>query len=92
MKFNTKTLTTIESLFNSAGYRIRYEKGNFKSGSCVVWQKKMIVISKFYATEEKIKALADIIAREEFPKEGLSNEQLSFLTKITQKDIFEQQA
>lgn len=42
-------------------YTLRYEKGNFKSGYCVLKDQKIIIVNKFYTTEGKINALLDIL-------------------------------
>ncbi len=92
MKLTKTTLDKLEKVFSETGYKIRYEKGNFRSGRCVVWQKKMIVISKFYPVEEKINALVEILLSDGFPRDQISSEQQAFITKLTQKNIFEQEA
>jgi len=35
------TLKKLESLFQELNYRIRYERGNFKSGYCIVNDSRM---------------------------------------------------
>ena len=51
----------IESLLESQDYKIRFEKGNFKSGYCIIRDKKVIIINKYFTTEGKIYALIEII-------------------------------
>ncbi|MBX5437992.1 MAG: hypothetical protein IRZ29_00465 [Thermoflavifilum sp.] len=60
-KYNAQTLTAIEKLLQEAGYIIRYEKGNFQSGYCVIEEKKVVVMNKFLNTESRINVLIDII-------------------------------
>ena len=43
------------------GYTIRYEKGNFNSGYCLVEKKKIAIINRFYDAEARINALLDIL-------------------------------
>jgi hypothetical protein len=54
-------LKKIEGLFESAGYTVRYEKGNFQSGYCMVEQRKVAVINKFFDTESRVNTLIDIL-------------------------------
>jgi hypothetical protein len=60
-KYNAHTLSAIEKLLQEAGYVIRYEKGNFQSGYCIIETKKVVVMNKFLNTESRIHVLIDII-------------------------------
>lgn len=42
-------------------YVLRYEKGNFKSGYCLLREQKIMIVNKFFAMEGKINALLDIL-------------------------------
>lgn len=61
IKYNKATLSKIEQLFKDLDYKIRYEKGQFKSGYCVIHQKKIAVINKFFDTKGRIESLLDIL-------------------------------
>lgn len=58
---NPATLTKIEKLIEDAGYIIRYERGTFQSGYCILEQKKVIVLNKFLQTEGRINTLIDLL-------------------------------
>ena len=47
------TLEKLEQLLRSGGYRVRYEKGNFKTGACVLQNSKVVVINKFSNLKQK---------------------------------------
>ena len=72
----------IESLLESQDYKIRFEKGNFKSGYCIIREKKVIIINKYFTTEGKIYALLEIIESINISKEKCNNENLITLNKI----------
>jgi len=72
----------IESLLESQDYKIRFEKGNFKSGYCIIRDKKVIIINKYFTTEGKIYALLEIIESINISKEKCNNENLITLNKI----------
>ena len=72
----------IESLLESQDYKIRFEKGNFKSGYCIIREKKVIIINKYFTTEGKIYALLEIIESINISKEKCNNENLRTLIKI----------
>lgn len=61
MNYTKHTLKKIETLFEELKYLIRYEKGNFQAGYCMVENKKIVVINKFYDTEGRINCLVDIL-------------------------------
>ena len=54
MKLTQQTLDKLEALLLQAGYSIRNEKGNFKSGSCVLESSRVIVLNKFAPVETKV--------------------------------------
>ena len=51
MKYNQSTLDKIERVLDEAGYVIRYERGNFQSGYCILEDRKVIVLNKFLQME-----------------------------------------
>jgi hypothetical protein len=61
IKYTPQFLTKLEDLIAESDYTLRYEKGNFKSGYCVLKDQKIIIVNKFYLTEGKINALLDIL-------------------------------
>ncbi len=73
-KYTKHTLKKIETLFSEINYTIRYEKGNFNSGYCIVENRKMAVINKFFDTEGRINCLLEIFqSMEEIAVEQLSD-------------------
>lgn len=61
IKYTHQFLLKLEDLIAESDYTLRYEKGNFKSGFCVLKDQKIIIVNKFYPTEGKINALLDIL-------------------------------
>jgi|SRR5690554_3541955 len=61
IKYSTTTLKKIEDIFQEGKYKIRYEKGKFNSGHCILEDKKIVVINKFLDLEGKILALIEIL-------------------------------
>ena len=51
----------LENILESQEYKIRFEKGNFKSGYCIIKDKKVVIINKYFSLEGKINALIEII-------------------------------
>jgi hypothetical protein len=61
IKYTTQFLTKLEEMIAESDYVLRYEKGNFKSGYCLLKEQKIMIVNKFFATEGKINALLDIL-------------------------------
>ncbi len=61
MKFNQPTVNRIESILEEAGYVVRYERGTFQSGYCILQQKKVVVLNKFLNLEGRINTLVDLM-------------------------------
>lgn len=61
VKYTKAYLDKVESLFAVSEYTLRYEKGNFKSGYCILKDNKVIVINKYFPIEGKINAMIDIL-------------------------------
>ncbi|SHG75520.1 hypothetical protein SAMN04488109_1698 [Chryseolinea serpens] len=61
IKYTNQFLLKFEDMIAESDYTLRYEKGTFKSGYCVLKEQKIIIINKFYTTEGKINALLEIL-------------------------------
>jgi hypothetical protein len=61
MKYTQHTLDKIEKVAEENGYVIRYERGTFQSGYCILQAKKVIVLNKFFQTEGRINTLIDLM-------------------------------
>ncbi|MES1161393.1 MAG: hypothetical protein ABUM51_11585 [Bacteroidota bacterium] len=74
MKYTQTTLDKIERVLDEAEYIVRYERGNFQSGYCILEQRKVIVLNKFLQLEGRISTLIDIIPQLKITPEALSPE------------------
>ncbi len=63
LKYTKHLLGKIEEIFKEIDYTIRYAKGSFQSGYCLVEQQKVVVVNKYYETEGRINVLIDILDR-----------------------------
>ena len=61
MKYTQTTLDKIERIVEESGYILRYERGTFQSGYCILKEKKVVVLNKFFQTEGRINTLIDLI-------------------------------
>lgn len=82
MKYTKTTLSKIEEVFKQQGYTVRYEKGNFTSGYCLVEQKKVAIINRFYDTEGRINTLLDILSFSEINEELFEEKEKKFYNQL----------
>jgi len=61
LKYNQTTINKLEKILDEGGYIVRYERGSFQSGYCILEDKKVVVLNKFLNPEGRINALMDII-------------------------------
>jgi len=72
----------LELLLESQDYKIRFEKGNFKSGYCIIKNKKVAIINKYFSIEGKINALLEIINSINISEDKCLNDNLKTLNQI----------
>ena len=83
MSKHTKgTLQKLESIFEQLDYKVRYEKGNFKSGYCIVEDRKIAVVNKFFDVEARVRTLLDILVTMEIDTASLEESSQSFLNRL----------
>jgi len=87
INITNNTLEKLEQLLTDLGYKVRYEKGNFKTGSCLVENSKMVVVNKFSNLESKIGALIDLIKTLEFEEALLTEKQKIFYHALQQTKL-----
>ncbi len=84
LTLTTHTLEKLELLLKSAGYKVRYEKGNFKTGACMLLSSKVVVVNKFSNLESKIHALVELIRELDVDINLLDDKQTALLQQIKQ--------
>ena len=90
MKYNQATLKKLENILEDCGYILRYERGSFQSGYCILEEKKVVVLNKFLNPEGRINTLMDLIPAVNINYDLLTNEsQKMYDEVIMQKDIME---
>lgn len=74
MKYTQNTLDKIEKVAEECGYVIRYERGNFQSGYCILQAKRVVVLNKFLQTEGRINTLVDLMPQLDIHVDKLTHE------------------
>jgi hypothetical protein len=61
IKYTKPTLHKLEEIFHDLKYIIRYEKGTFNSGYCIVEDTHVVVVNRFFDTEGRVTVLLEIL-------------------------------
>lgn len=56
-------LSGLESLIATLGVQLRYEKGDFSGGLCILKDKRMLIINSALAPPQRIKVLASELSQ-----------------------------
>jgi hypothetical protein len=91
-KYTANTLKKLEQLFEEARYIVRYEKGNFNSGYCILEAKRVVVINRFLNTEGRINALLEILPSAQVIEAELSGEMLKWYQQLQARPAREDDA
>ncbi len=61
IKYTKNFLTKLEEIISESDYMLRYEKGNFRPGYCLLRDKKVAIVNKYYPLEGKINTLLELV-------------------------------
>jgi len=85
LKYTQTTLDKLEAIPEQSGYILRYERGTFQSGYCILEQKKVVVLNKFLPTEGRINTLYDLIPQLDVNTDHLSPDSARLYRDIMSK-------
>jgi hypothetical protein len=85
MKYTQSTLDKLEAVVQETGYVLRYERGTFQSGYCILESKKVVVLNKFLQTEGRINTMLDLIPQLEINTDRLTDESKKMYKEIISK-------
>lgn len=74
VKYTQSTLDKLEHIPEQCGYVLRYERGTFQSGFCILEAKKVVVLNKFLQTEGRINTLLELIPQLEIDTNLLTDD------------------
>jgi hypothetical protein len=92
IKLTQATLDKLEELLILGGYKVRTEKGNFKSGSCIVEHSKLIVLNKFSPVETKVGFLIEAIQKLDLDVSMMDDRYLKLLSEVRAAEITKSEA
>ncbi|MEO9871013.1 hypothetical protein [Ekhidna sp.] len=87
IKYTNHFLNKLEDVMSETDYILRYEKGNFQSGYCILNESKVAVINKFFALEGKVNSLIEIIRSIKVDTTRLSENNKKLYSEITNNQL-----
>jgi len=87
IKYTNQFLTKLEDLIAESDYILRYEKGNFKAGYCLLKEQKIMILNKFFTTEGKINALLDILKGLELDTTRFTEKSLKLYEELSRAEV-----
>ena len=87
IKYTKQFLAKLEDIFSESDYILRYEKGNFNSGYCILNEAKIAIINKYFPLDGRISSLVDILRSIDINPDGLSDKNKKLFLEIAQTEI-----
>lgn len=87
LTYTQHTLEKLELLLKELEYRVRYEKGNFKTAACILDKNKVVVVNRFSTLESKINVLAGLLQEIEVDEDSLNEKQKQFLYTLKKSTL-----
>jgi len=84
IKYTKNFLNKLEDIFSESSYILRYEKGNFKSGYCILNDSQIVIINKYYTLEGKVNCILEILSTLQIDVDKLSIKNADLLENIVQ--------
>jgi hypothetical protein len=86
-KYTKPTLQKLEQIFKELDYSVRYEKGTFNSGYCIVENHKVVVVNKFFDTDGRVSILMDILEQLVSDDNMLTDKSRVFYKGLVKKEL-----
>lgn len=87
IKYTKQFLNRLEDIFSETEYALRYEKGNFQSGYCILKDSKIVVVNKYYSLDGKVNSLIEILKVIDINTKNLSEKNKKLFNEINQNQL-----
>lgn len=87
IKYTKHFLNRLEDVFSETDYMLRYEKGNFHSGYCILKETKIAIVNKYYSLDGKINSLIEILKEVDVDTKNLSEKNRKLYQEINQNQL-----
>lgn len=85
MKYTQTTLDKLASILGESEYTVRYERGTFQSGWCLLEARRVVVLNKFLSVEGRINTLLEIIPQLAIEYDKLTLESQKLYEEVVKK-------
>ncbi|MGN6646649.1 MAG: hypothetical protein ACTHJT_08965 [Cytophaga sp.] len=82
VKYTTQFLSKLEDIFSESDYMLRYEKGNFNSGYCLLKETHVAIVNKYYPLEGKVNSLIEILKQIELNTDKMTDKNKKLYQEI----------
>jgi hypothetical protein len=89
MKFTQSYLDKLQDILSQSGYAVRYERGTFQSGWCLLEQKQIVVLNKFLDVEGRTNTLLDLIPQLKIDFDKLTHQSQKLYEEVMKKTTLE---
>ena len=89
MKLTQTTLDKLEDILGESEFVVRYERGNFQSGWCLLEAKRIVVLNKFLNLEARINTLLELIPVLNIQFDKLTHESKKLYTEVKKLSLTE---
>ncbi|RED96638.1 hypothetical protein [Marinoscillum furvescens] len=87
IKYTKHFLNRLEDIFSETDYMLRYEKGNFQSGYCILKDTRIAIVNKYYSLDGKINSLLEILKQIDINTKDLSEKNRKLYQEINQTQL-----
>ena len=87
IKYTNHYLHKLEDLFSETDYTLRYEKGSFQSGYCILNETKVAIVNKYFSLDGKINSLVEILRAIQVDTSALSEKNRKLLGELQQNQF-----
>ncbi|MEQ8338748.1 MAG: hypothetical protein RIA62_15425 [Cyclobacteriaceae bacterium] len=87
IKYSKHFLNKLEDIFSESDYVLRYEKGNFQSGYCILKETKIAIVNKYFSLDGKINSLLEILKSIDIDVSKLSEKNKQLHREINQTQL-----
>ncbi|MEK0423863.1 MAG: hypothetical protein RLZ95_1773 [Bacteroidota bacterium] len=89
MKLTQTTLNKLEDILGESEFVVRYERGNFQSGWCLLESKRIVVLNKFLNLEARINTLLELIPQLEIEFDKLTHDSQKLYEEVKRLSLSE---
>lgn len=87
MKYTQSTLNKLEDILGESDYVVRYERGTFQSGWCLLESRRVVVLNKFLNIEGRINTLMELIPQLDIMFDKLTLESQKLYEEVVRKSV-----